>query len=70
MYEKIMEALKNEMKEKAGAGSEVAENFETMEEAFSCLVCEGADIKSIAAAVAYRKALRYALKAMLCMVDY
>lgn len=69
MYEKIMEAMENEMQEMAGAASEVAENFEKMEEAFSWLVAEGADIENTEKAAAYRSALRHALKAMLCMVD-
>ena len=69
MYEKIMEAMENEMQEMAGAAYEVAENCEKMEEAFSWLVTEGADIENTAKAAAYRSALRHALKAMICMVD-
>lgn len=69
MYEKIMEAMENEMQEMAGIASDVAENFEKMEEAFGWLVAEGADIENDARAVIYRSALRHALKAMICMVD-
>lgn len=69
MYEKITEALKNEMQSRFD-GDEVAEKFEQMTEAFDWLVAKGMETENDKGAAAYRKALRHALKAMLCMVDY
>lgn len=70
MYDKLMDALKDEMQKMAGEdGVEVGENFAQMLEAFECLATEGADIESDHKATVYNSALRHALQAMISMID-